>query len=103
MPDFPPAHPGDVLREDVMRPLGLTATALARALGVPGARLSGMLRARRAVTPDTALRLARDFGTSAEFWLSLQALHDLALAREAVGAEVEATVHPRAAATPATA
>jgi addiction module HigA family antidote len=73
MADFPPAHPGDVLREDFLKPLKLSQYALAKAIGVPQIRVSEIVNAKRAITPDTALRLARYFGTSAEFWIGMQA------------------------------
>ena len=93
-------HPGEVLRDEFMVPLGLSANALARALDVPANRITAIIAGNdpRAVTPDTALRLARYFGTSAEFWLNLQAAHDLARAKAAVGHEIEQQVRPRAAA-----
>lgn len=77
MANVPPAHPGDVLREDFLKPLGLSQYALAKAIGVPQIRISGIISGKRAVTPDTALRLARFFKTSAEFWLGMQATYDL--------------------------
>lgn len=94
--DFPPAHPGDVLREDFLKPMGLSQYALAKALGIPQIRVSEIVRAKRAVTPDTALRLARYFGTSAEFWVGMQATHDLESVRDRLGATVAAKVRPRA-------
>jgi addiction module HigA family antidote len=97
MTDFPPTHPGEVLAEDFLKPLGLSQYALAKALGVPEIRISAIVRGRRAITPDTALRLARYFGTSAELWLGMQTSYDLELARERLGAKIEATVRPRAA------
>ena len=97
MTDFPPTHPGEVLREDFLRPLGISEYALAQALGVPEIRINELVHGERAITPDTALRLARYFGTSAEFWLGMQTTYDLELARERVGAKIEATVRPRAA------
>lgn len=95
--DFAPSHPGDVLREDFLKPLGLSQYALAHALGVPEIRISQIVNRKRAVTPDTALRLGRYFGTSAEFWLGMQATYDLALARDETAAAIDATVKPRAA------
>jgi antitoxin HigA-1 len=97
MADFPPAHPGEVLREDFLRPLAMSQYALARALGVPEIRISEIVNGKRAITPDTALRLARYFGTSPEFWLGMQASYDLEVTRERIGAEIDATVRPRAA------
>ena len=76
-----PIHPGITLREDFMEPHSLSASRLARVLGVPQNRISDILRGRRRITADTALRLARAFGVSAEFWLNLQQQHDLILAQ----------------------
>jgi addiction module HigA family antidote len=95
--DFSPIHPGEVLREDFLKPLGLSQYALAKALDVPQIRVSQIVNARRAITPDTALRLARYFGTSAEFWLGMQTTYDLETARDEVGAAIETRVRPRAA------
>lgn len=97
MADFDPIHPGDVLLEDFMKPLGLTRYALAKALGVTQVRIGEIVQGKRAISPDTALRLARYFGTSAEFWVNMQAAYDLEVAKGAVGAEIEAVVSPRAA------
>ena len=72
-----PIYPGEILREEYMAPLGLSANALARALGVTPARVNDIVRERRGVTADTALRLARYFGTDAESWINLQAAYDL--------------------------
>ena len=73
-------HPGDILREEFLVPLGLSARQLADILGVPHNRISDIVRERRSVTADTALRLARHFGTTAQFWLNLQNAHDLSKA-----------------------
>ncbi len=81
-PALPPLTPGEVLLEEFMRPLGLTARALAAELGVPGNRVSSIVNGSRAVSAETALLLARRFGTSAELWMNLQTAHDLAVARE---------------------
>lgn len=97
MADFPPAHPGEVLREDFLKPLGLSQYALAKAIGVPQIRVSEIANGKRAITPDTALRLARYFGTSAEFWIGLQATYDLEMARDRIGKKISARVRPRAA------
>ena len=95
--DFPPIHPGEVLGEEFLKPLGLSQYALAQAIGVPQIRISEIVRGRRAITPDTALRFARYFGSSAEFWISMQATYDLMVARETIGAEIARQVVPRAA------
>ena len=94
---FDPVHPGEVIRLDYLEPLGMSQYALARALGITQARLGEIVRGRRAITPDTALRLARYFGTSAEFWTAMQAHYDLEVARDEVGAMIERQVSPRAA------
>src|SRR5258705_13027639 len=97
MADFPPAHPGAVLREDFLQPLQLSQYAVAKALRVPQIRISEIVNGKRAITPDTALRLARYFGTSAEFWIGMQAAYDLEMARDQIGAKIKARAHPRAA------
>jgi addiction module HigA family antidote len=97
MPDFPPAHPGEILREDFLKPLRLSQYAVAKAMGVPQIRISEIVNGKRAITPDTALRLARYFGTSAEFWMGMQATYDLEMARDQIRAKIKARVHPRAA------
>jgi addiction module HigA family antidote len=89
-------HPGEVLREEFMKPLGLSANALALALRVPATRIGDILRSEkpRAVTADTAMRLARYFGTTPEFWLNLQSAYDLSLAAAENGAAIEREVQP---------
>ncbi len=76
-----PVTPGDVLREDFMVPLGLSGRALARELGVPSNRITGIVAGERSITAKTAIMLGERFGMSAEFWLNLQMAHDLELAR----------------------
>lgn len=93
-----PIHPGEVLRHDFLEPLGLSAHALALALRVPPNRITAILAGRRAVTAETALRLARHFGTSPGFWLNLQKAHELELAEQAEGARIRVEVAPRPAA-----
>ena len=73
-------HPGEVLREEYLEPLGVSSRQLAEAIGVPGNRISDIVRERRGVTADTAIRLGRYFGTDARFWLNLQSAHDLSKA-----------------------
>lgn len=97
MADFLPVHPGEVLREDFLKPLGMSQYALAEALAVPEMRISAIVNGKRAITPDTALRLGRFFGTSAEFWLGMQTSYDLERTRDRIGAAIEAVVKPRAA------
>ncbi len=79
---LPPVHPGEILREDFMIPLGITAYGLAKSMGVPRTRVERLAREETAVTPDTALRLAQVFSTSAELWMNLQTRYDLASARD---------------------
>jgi addiction module HigA family antidote len=83
-PALPPLTPGEVLLEEFMRPLGLTARALAAEIGVPGNRISSIVNGSRAISAETAILLGRRFGTSAEVWMNLQTAHDLAVAREAL-------------------
>ena len=91
-----PVHPGEILREDFMAPLGLSINALARALRVPANHVSGMVNEKRGISARTALRLARYFGTSAELWLGLQQDFELDVARDAVSAQIDKEVLPRA-------
>lgn len=92
-----PVHPGEILREDFLDPLGMSVNALAQALRVPATRLHEIVKERRAVTPDTALRLARYFGGDAQSWLNLQASYDLKTAEQSLGQMIEQEVTPRAA------
>jgi addiction module HigA family antidote len=90
-------HPGDVLH-DLLHETGLTANALALALRVPANRIGGILKRQRSVSGDTALRLARYFGTSAQLWINLQAKYDLAVAEDALSDRIQREVLPRPAA-----
>lgn len=92
-----PIHPGEVLREDVLDALGLSARALAAALDVPPNRVTGILNEERVITADTALRLARFLGGNAQFWLNLQSSYDLRKAEAEAGASIRRAVKPRAA------
>jgi addiction module HigA family antidote len=92
-----PVHPGEILREDFLAPLEMSVNALARALRVPPTRLHEIVNERRAITPDTALRLARYFGGDARSWLNLQASYDLKVAERDRAAQIEQEVQPRAA------
>lgn len=89
---LPPVHPGEVLLEDFMQPLGLSTYRVAKDMGVPTLRISQIVRGQRAVTADTALRLARYFGTSAEVWMRLQAQYDLEVAQRQLTKRVEREV-----------
>ncbi len=92
-----PVHPGEVLREDYLAPLNLSANALAKALNVPAPRINDVVRERRGVTADTAMRLARYFGGDARSWLNLQAAYDLRLAERANAKRIEREITPVAA------
>ena len=94
---LPPIHPGEILLEDFMKPLGLSAHGLAVALRVPATRIGEIVHGRRAITADTALRLARYFGTTPEIWIGLQATYDLKTAQASIGPEIVREVRPRAA------
>ncbi len=94
-----PIHPGEIIREEVLTPLSMSVNQLAKHLAVDAARLNEIVRGRRGVTADTALRLARYLGTSAEFWLKLQVHYDLRTARQAKEAQIARAVQPRSEAT----
>jgi len=98
---LPPVHPGEVLLEDFMKPLGLSQYRLAQELNVPALRISQIVRGKRAVTADTALRLARYFGTSANVWMRLQARYDLEVAEAELAERVKREVKVRQPLTPA--
>lgn len=89
-----PIHPGEILREEFLTPLEMSANALAMELHVPAPRINDVVRERRAVTPDTALRLARFFGTTAQFWLNLQSAFDLKQAENELRGKIEQEVRP---------
>ncbi len=93
-----PIHPGEILREEFLVPLDMSAHALALELKVSAPRINDIVRERRAVTPDTALRLARYFGTTPEFRLNLQIAYDLKMARRELGARIAREVRTREAA-----
>jgi addiction module HigA family antidote len=80
-----PIHPGETLLEDCMKPLGLGASRLAREIGVPANRISEIVRGRRSITADTAIRLGQRFDTTPDFWLGLQLQYDLEVAYDAMG------------------
>ncbi len=102
MNKLPPIHPGEILAEEFMKPLGLSQNALARALGVPPRRINEIVLEKRGLTADTALRLARYFGTSAEMWTGLQSDYDLRLARHKKASAIEREVEPLRMLRPAT-
>ena len=92
-----PIHPGEVLR-DLLQEAGLTVNALALAIRVPANRVGGIVKGERGITPDTALRLARYFGTSAQLWVNLQSKYDLAVAEDCLSRRIRREVLPRTAA-----
>ena len=89
-----PIHPGEILREEFLVPLGMSANALAMALHVPAPRINDIVRERRTLTPDTALRLSRYFDTTAQFWLNLQSAFDLKQAERENGGKIAEEVRP---------
>jgi addiction module HigA family antidote len=96
--EMPPVHPGEILREDLMKPLGLTVNGLARDLKVPVSRMSEIVNGRRAINADAALRLSRYFGNTPEFWINLQAAYDLRVTIHSSATRIEREVRPRKAA-----
>jgi len=89
-----PVHPGRILRLDFMEPYGLTQYRLAKGLGVPPVRINGIVHEKRSITPDTALRLSRYFGNTAQFWMNLQTHFDLQVAQSEKGNLIEQQVKP---------
>jgi addiction module HigA family antidote len=89
-----PVHPGEILREEFMAPLGLSMNKMAMALRVPVTRIADIVNERRGVTADTALRLARYFNNSPTFWMNLQSRYDLEVAEDKIAAKVERDVQP---------
>jgi antitoxin HigA-1 len=95
---MPPVHPGEILREDFMKPLGLTVNKLAIELRVPATRIGEIVHERRRITAETALRLARYFHTNAEFWLNLQNFYDLEVSRRSgIVSQIERQIQPSSA------
>jgi addiction module HigA family antidote len=95
---MPPIHPGETLKEDFLKPLGLSANRLAIELQVPVTRVNDLVRGRRSITADTALRLARYFDTTPQFWMNLQANYELETAEDARGSEIIDRIRPHRAA-----
>jgi antitoxin HigA-1 len=91
---IPEIHPGEILRSEFLEPLGMSVNALALALRVPAPRINDVVRGRRAISADTALRLERYFGASAHFWLNLQIAYDLRVATAAAGEQIEREIEP---------
>jgi addiction module HigA family antidote len=95
--DIPPVHPGEILKGDFLDPLGMSVNALSRSIKVPRARLNDIVLGRRGVSADTAMRLARYFGISEQFWMNLQTHYELEVAKEANGERLDREIKPRAA------
>ena len=94
---LPPIHPGEILREEFLSPLGMSAHELAMALRVPATRINDIVNEKRGITADTALRLSRYFGTTPKFWTNMQASWELEVAEEQLGSVVRRDVLPRTA------
>jgi addiction module HigA family antidote len=94
---LPPIHPGEILREEFLSPLGMSANELALALRVPATRINDIVNERRGITADTALRLSRYFGTTPKFWTNMQASWELEVAEDQLGNAVRRDVLPRTA------
>lgn len=92
-----PIHPGEILFEEFMVPLDISINRLARSIGVPPGRISAIVNGKRAVTADTALRLAQYLGTSSEFWMGLQSEFDLRIAKRRIGRDIEKRIHKHVA------
>ena len=97
MATLPNIHPGEILLEEFLVPMGLSQNRIARAIGVPPRRINEIVHGKRSITADTALRLARYFGTSEQFWMGLQADYDLEEARRRLGRRLDREVRPHAA------
>jgi addiction module HigA family antidote len=92
---IPATHPGQILREDFLEPMGVSVYALAKSINVPRSRVNDIVLGRRSISAETALRFARYFGTTPEFWINLQARYDLDVSKEAFGPRIEKEVAPR--------
>ena len=92
---LPPIHPGEILREEFLKPLNMSVNQLAKALAVDAARLNEIVRERRGITADSALRLGRYFNMTPEFWMNLQKRYELEVARDAKQKDIERAVRPR--------
>ncbi len=95
---LPPIHPGEILREEFLSPLGMSMNQLALALRVPATRINDIVHEKRGITADTALRLARYFGTTPRFWMNMQAAWELEVAEDQLGDSIKREVLPRNAA-----
>ena len=95
--DLPPVHPGEILLEDFLKPMGISQYRLAKDIGVPPRRINEIVKGERAITADTALRLGRYFTMESRFWMNLQSRYDLECAIEGLGDRLDREVRPRAA------
>ena len=96
--DFPPVHPGEILLEEFLKPMGISQYRLAESIHVPPRRINEIVLAKRGITADTALRLSRFFGNSAQFWMNLQTRYELESARNLSASSIDREVRPHAAA-----
>ncbi len=96
--DFTPVHPGEILLEEFLKPMGISQYRLAESIHVPSRRINEIVLAKRGITADTALRLSRFFGNSAQFWMNLQTRYELESARELSASSIEREIRPHAAA-----
>ena len=92
MRDFPPIHPGEILQEEFLKPMGLSQYRIAQDIGVPAMRINKIVRGQRGISADTALRLARYFGMSVEFWTGVQMHYEVEKAKEALAGRLETEV-----------
>ncbi|MFZ3116389.1 MAG: HigA family addiction module antitoxin [Syntrophales bacterium] len=96
--DFPPVHPGEILLEEFLKPMGISQYRLAERIRVPARRINEIVLEKRGITADTALRLSRFFGNSAQFWMNLQTRYELESARDLSATSIDREVRPHAAA-----
>jgi addiction module HigA family antidote len=96
--DFPPVHPGEILLEEFLKPMSISQYRLAESIRVPARRINEIVLEKRGITADTALRLSRFFGNSAQFWMNLQTRYELESARDLSAASIDREVRPHAAA-----
>jgi addiction module HigA family antidote len=96
--DFPPVHPGEILLEEFLKPMGISQYRLAERIHVPARRINEIVLAKRGITADTALRLSRYFGNSAQFWMNLQTRYELESARDLSASSIDQEVRPYAVA-----
>ncbi|MBM4313658.1 MAG: HigA family addiction module antidote protein [Deltaproteobacteria bacterium] len=96
--DFPPVHPGEILLEEFLKPMGISQYRLADCIHVPARRINEIVLAKRGITADTALRLSRYFGNSAQFWMNLQTRYELESARDLSASSIDKEVRPYAVA-----